>query len=239
MRLKLFISWLLLALVACESHTSFPKIDSSGYYPIQKGSQWTYAVVETQFSPVTGQTTASYDLKVIVSDTLVASSGEVIYTLQRFRRVDDTQPYTATDTWSVRKSDFTVVVQQGNIPYLKLSLPLSAGKTWNGNAYNNLGGKDRCTDGTVNCDAYAVKALAQGFQLGTLSYKNTVTIEENSAQDPIVGQDVRTSVYAFGVGLVYYESNVFSYCTVGTCIGKQIVESGVAYKQTLKDYVAR
>jgi hypothetical protein len=237
-RLNLLISWLLLALVACESHTSFPKIDSSGYYPIQKGSQWTYTVVETQFSAVTGQTISSYDLKVLVSDTLVAS-GEVVYTLQRFRRIDDTQPYSATNTWSVRKSDFAIVVQQGNIPYLKLSLPLSAGKTWNGNAYNSQGGKDRCTDGTLVCDNYTVKGLAQGFQLGTLSYKNTVTIEENNAVDPIVGQDVRTAVYAFGVGLVYYESNVFSYCTVGACIGKQIVESGIAYKQTLKDYVAR
>lgn len=238
MRLKLFISWLLLALVACESHTSFPKIDSNAYYPIQKGSQWTYGVAETQFSSVTGQTIATYDLKVLVSDTLV-TSGEVVYTLQRFRRADDTQPYTAIDTWSVRKSDFAIIVQQGNVPYLKLSLPLSAGKTWNGNAYNNLGGKDRCADGTLTCDNYAVKLLAQGFQQGTLSYKNTVTIEENNAVDPIVGQDVRTSVYALGVGLVSYESNVFSYCTVGSCIGQQIVESGIAYKQTLKDYVAR
>ena len=238
MRLKLFISWLLLALVACESHTSFPKIDSNAYYPIQKGSQWTYGVAETQFSSVTGQTIATYDLKVLVSDTLV-TSGEVVYTLQRFRRADDTQPYTAIDTWSVRKSDFAIIVQQGNVPYLKLSLPLSAGKTWNGNAYNNLGGKDRCADGTLTCDNYAVKLLAQGFQQGTLSYKNTVTIEENNAVDPIVGQDVRTSVYALGVGLVSYESNVLSYCTVGSCIGQQIVESGIAYKQTLKDYVAR
>lgn len=236
--MKLFISWLLLALVACESHTSFPKIDSSGYYPIQKGSQWTYTVSETQFSAVTGQTISTYDLKVVVSDTLV-TSGEVIYTLQRSRRADDTQPYVVIETWSVRKSDFAIIVQQGNIPYLKLSLPLSTGKTWNGNTYNNLGGKDRCTDGTLACDNYTVTLLAQGFQQGTLSFKNTVTITENNFNDPIVGQDVRTSVYALGVGLVYYESNVLSYCTVGGCIGKQIVESGAVYKQTLKDYVAR
>jgi hypothetical protein len=237
-QLKLFISWLFIALLACESHTSFPKINSAAYYPIQKGSQWIYAVVETQFSPVTGQTTSTYDLKVLVSDTLVAS-GETLYTLQRYRRDDSTLPFVVSDTWSVRKSDFSIIVQQGNIPYLKLSLPLSAGKTWNGNAYNNLGGKDRCADGTLACDNYSVTRLAQGFQQGTLSYSNTVTIEENNATDPIVGQDVRTSVYALGVGLVYYESNVFSYCTVGTCIGKQVVESGTAYKQTLKDYVAR
>ena len=52
----------------------------------------------------------------------------------------------------------------------------------------------------------------------------------------IVKKDVRMSVYAKSIGLVYREATVLYYCTVGNCIGQQIVENGTILKQTLKDY---
>jgi hypothetical protein len=158
------------------------------------------------------------------------------YVLQRFTRADASQPWSSYDTWSAHKDAFQVIVQEGNISYTKLALPLSEGKTWNGNALNNLGGKDRCADGTFACDNYTVKDLSKPFLAVGVSYENSVTILENNESDPIVSQDVRKAVYAKSIGLVYYESTVLQFCTVGACIGKQVVENGQILKQTLHDH---
>lgn len=45
-------------------------------------------------------------------------------------------------------------------------------------------------------------------------------------------KDVRNSVYALAIGLVYHEETS-EYCTIGDCIGEQVVENGRIYKQTL------
>ena len=59
---------------------------------------------------------------------------------------------------------------------------------------------------------------------------------QDNENDPIVKQDVRKSIYAKSIGLVYREITILEYCTVGNCIGKQIVENGVILKQTLNNY---
>src|SRR5262249_6506345 len=115
--------------------------------------------------------------------------------LHRFTRPDASSAWTATTTWSARKDKFQAVQQEGNTPFVILSFPLSEGKSWNGNALNNLGGKDQCATGGVNCDNYTVSDLGKRFEFASLFYDNTVTIIENNDADPIVGKDIRKDVY--------------------------------------------
>ncbi len=234
MRLNSIILFFLLVLVGCHSRDIQPKGTGTEYYPLKGGAFWIYSIAETTITQLGGQTNTTYDLKVQVTDSLVVS-GQTTYVLQRFKRSDASQPWTALDTWSSRKDGFQAVLQEGNTPFIKLVFPLSTGKTWDGNALNNLGGKDRCADGTFACDDYVVTDFSKPFLGPGLSYDNSVTIIENNDTDPIVKQDVRKSVYAKSIGLVYYESTQLEYCTVGDCIGKQIVEKGSIVKQTLKD----
>ena len=49
-------------------------------------------------------------------------------------------------------------------------------------------------------------------------------------------QDVRKAVYVKEIGLVYRELSVLEYCTIGNCIGYQIVENGTIRKQTLSKH---
>lgn len=190
---------------------------------------------ETTITQLGGQTNAKYQLKVLLLDSFL-TEGVVSYRIQRYTRTDASQAWAVYDTWSTRKTQFQAIVQEGNVAYVKLAFPLFEGKTWNGNALNNIGGTDKCTDGTFNCDNYVVADMGKAFNTSAASYNDSVTIIENNDSDPIVKKDVRKSVYVRSTGLVYKEITTLEYCTIGSCIGQQVVENGYILKQTLKDH---
>jgi hypothetical protein len=228
---------LFLLLLGCQSREILPKGTGSEYFPLKKGGYWIYHVQETQISQVGGQTNTSYDLKVEITDSVLLSNLWT-YLMVRSRRADASSPWETVETWSARKDNFQVVMQEGNTPFICLVFPFSEGKTWNGNALNSLGGTERCADGTFQCDNYAMSDLAKRFEGDNLFFDDTVTIFENNDNDPIVGPDIRKSVYAKSVGLIYKEISVLEYCTDPTrdCGGKQIVDNGHVLKQTMTEY---
>lgn len=221
--------------LGCQSRDVKPKGTGTEYYPLRVGTFWIYDVSETIITQLGGQTNTAYELKIQIVDS-TSSDGQVIYRMLRYSRSDSSQPWASIDTWSSHKDPFQAILQEGNISYVKLSFPLANEKTWNGNALNNEGGVDQCADGTFHCENYVVTDLARPFQAPGVSYDDSVTIFENNEDDPIVRKDIRKSVYAKSIGLVYREGTVLEYCTIGICIGKQIVENGTIVKQTLKDY---
>lgn len=237
--LKVYASFLvIIVVVGCQSHETAPKVTGHEYAPIAVGSYWEYAITETTISPVNGQVNTLSDLKLEVIDSYT-NGGELTYVIRRSRRDQGAANYVPVETWSARVSEFQWIQQEGNIPFIKLQFPLVDGKSWNGNALNSLGGTEPCTDGSFACDNYAVTDFQKSFEIpGVLSYTNTVTIVENDEDDPIVAKDVRKSVYAKAIGLVYREVTRLEYCTVGNCIGQQVVENGFITRQTLKSYGA-
>ena len=234
LRLKRFIL-LFFLLVGCQSRELLPKTTGVEYFPVRVGAFWIYDIVETVITQLGGQTNNIYNLRVQAIDS-VSLSGQTTYVLARSKRADATQPWTNLDTWSVRLDQFQMVEQQGNISYVKLSFPLAEGKSWNGNALNNMGGPDKCADGTFHCENYVVADINKHFESTGVSYDNSVTIIENNDLDSIVRQDVRKSVYVKKIGLVYRELSVLEYCTIGSCAGNKVVENGSIIKQTLKEY---
>lgn len=230
-----YILLLFLILQGCQSRDIRPKTTGTEYFPLKVKGFWVYDVVETNISQVGGQTNSTYELKIQIMDSVLAS-GQTTYLLARSKRSDPAMPWSALETWSARKDQFHAILQEGNTSYVKLSFPLSEGKTWNGNALNDLGGTDKCVDNSFNCENYEATAIAKRYEAPGISYEDSVTIIENNDNDPIVKQDIRKSVYAKSIGLVYREVTILEYCTVGTCLGKQIVENGTILKQTVKDY---
>ena len=230
---QIILLWLLL--LGCQSRDIRPKVTGTEYFPLKVNAFWIYTVSETTITQLGGQTNTGYELKVQAIDSVV-SGGQVTYAWVRFTRTDSSKPWISLDTWSSRKDEFQAVVQEGNTSYIRLAFPLVDGKTWNGNALNNLGGSDQCANGSFHCDNFEVKDFMKRFEGSGISFADTATILENNSNDPIVKQDVRMAVYAKSIGLVYRETTILEYCTVGSCIGKQIVENGSIMKQTLKEY---
>ncbi len=235
LRLNQTIFLFLALLLGCQSRDVRPKITGAEYFPLKVGTFWIYDVSQTTITQLGGQSTSTFELKTEITDSIV-SGGEINYVLQRFKRVNSSQPWTAIETWSARKNQFQGILQKGNTIFLELAFPFSEGKSWNGNTFNSLGGSDLCPDGTLKCENYLLSDWMKRFETTGVSFEDSVTIIENNDNDPVVKQDVRKSVYAKSVGLVYHEETILEYCTVGDCINKQIVENGNVIKQTIKDY---
>lgn len=220
-------------LFSCQSQEALPKRTGQEYVPVQVGAYWEYAVTETVISQVGGQTNTFTELRVEVTDS-IASGGDLTYVLHRWTRDQGSSDWTAAETWSLRMNTTQLVQQEGNLPYVKLMFPLTEGRSWNGNSLNNLGGTDACGDGSFACDMYVVSGWQKPFEIpGVISYEDAVTILENNEDDPIIGKDIRKTVYAKGIGWVYREDTHLEYCTVGDCIGQQVVENGRIVRQTL------
>src|SRR5690606_35612131 len=104
--------------------------------PLKKGLYHIYQVDEIKYTLGEAETLA-YELKTVVADSFLNNQGNYTYVIHRFKKIDGQSSWQSLDTWSVRKSDKEVVVNEGNIPILALKLPLKTGNQWDGNLYND------------------------------------------------------------------------------------------------------
>jgi len=227
--------FIVLVLFSCSDSPEIPMQDPfSGYFPLQTGTFQLYAVEDIQIQQNV-QTRSVYELKTSVVDSFKNEEGGYTFIINRYKRLDSTQPWIALDTWSARTTNRKVIVNEGTIPIVRLILPLSKGQKWNGNEMNTLGGDDDCGSGVeFSCDQFEMGAIGEVFQTGNSSFENTLTVMEENDQDLLVKNDVRKKVYASGNGLVYMENTILNYCTSPpSCYGTQFVNMGIVYKQTL------
>lgn len=222
---------------ACTDDTEFISKKDTDYFPIEVGNYFVYDVEETKYSPIDGQEDFLYQSKILVTDSFQNNTGGITYVIQRANKKVGESQFEYQETWSVRIEPAQVVVSEGNTSFVKLAFPLSAGRKWNGNALNTLGGEESCGDGaTFSCDIYEIGDIGFQFDLNGDLLNETVEVIQNNNTDLIVKQDVRKEVYVRNIGLVYKESTILEYCTVGACIGQQQIEQGLILRQTLNNY---
>lgn len=210
---------------------------STSYFPLKVGAYFIYDVDETQYNQITGNVQSLYELKVTISDSVLNQEGGYTYILNRQKRTASGLPWENLTTWTARINARQGIVVEDNATFVKLVFPLGNGVEWNGNSFNMVGGDQTCGDDNAPCDTYLIQDYDMPFAPGeSVSFEHTVTVNQNDNPDLIVKQDVRKEVYAINVGLIYKESTVLNYCTQPNCLGKQIVETGVQYKQVIKEY---
>jgi len=205
----------------------------TAYFPLRKGWYQVYNVDEIVYTLGEPETLA-YDLRIVVADSFANDVDGYTYVLHRSRRIAGATTWQNLDTWSVRQTGHELVVSEGNTPYVALRFPFSEGDAWNGNAYNNEINPNTNTPE----DLYAISDIGKAYVVDNKTFGDcaTVTMEDN--EEFIVFFDKRLAVYSRGVGLIYTETTQLHYCTDTDqgCIGQQIVESGVIYKQKIQDY---
>jgi len=230
--------WFLVLLVALSCQEQEEVISGevfSGYFPIHVGDFAIYDVDDIQYQQNV-QTRSLYEIKTIVVDSFVNEKGRYTYVINRFKRTDVTEPWSAIESGAAKVNDRAVIVKEGNIAYVKMILPLTKGQKWNGNEFNNQGGDERCgIEPTYACDKYEITGTSESFITISDTYEQALTVMENNDPDILVKYDVRKQVYASGIGLVAVEKTVLNYCTTPpACFGTQYVDTGYKYKQTLK-----
>jgi hypothetical protein len=122
-------------------------------------------------------------------------------------------------------TDSEAVVAEENISYVKLVFPTGTGRTWNGNKFN-----------TGEADDYDMTLVGQPYALGDQTFDKTLVVGQEDNQDFIVYQDKRSEIFAHGVGLIYKETTQLKYCDKPECLGKQQIESGLIWKQSILSY---
>jgi hypothetical protein len=228
--LKYFIALALLT-TACDPEDSKPTDSGLAYFPLQTGNFYVYDVEETVYSEVAPTKNLQYQLKIEVTDSFPNTEGGYTYVLNRTKRTDANEAWVDLDTWSVRSNDREVILNEGNISFVRISFPIVSGKKWDGNKYNN---QDK--------DEYLINEIGEigkSFESSGTTYENTFTVVQEDNEDFIVFLDKRQEVYAKNIGLVYKETTQLNYCTSNDCIGQQKVKSGVIYKQNLNQYVVQ
>ncbi len=230
--MKHFLKYLPLALImffACGKDDFSPIDAGRDYFPLQKGLYQIYNIDSTGYSQTSQPVNRQYQIMVEVTDSFPSSGPSYTYVLSRSIRASEAALWRNLDTWSVKIVNGEAIVSEGNTPYVKLFFPVETGNSWDGNKFNTLGQDD-----------YDLIDVNKPFTLEHgIIFELTLTVQQELNDDPIVFQDIRKEVYARGVGLIHKEINQLTYCTDDSCLGQQIIESGILYKQEIIEYGLR
>ena len=227
----------LFVLASCKtSQDPLPDIGLD-YFPLQVGSYIVYSVDETQINQ-SSELKSVYELKLLVSDSLINQEGGYTYLVSRQKRNGAALPWIKLDTWTARIANRQGIIGEGNTSFVKLTFPTVNGSEWDGNTFNTLGGEQTCGNNQDRpCDIYRLENMGMEFTTASgMMFDETLTVVQNENTDLIVLQDVRKEIYAKHVGLIYKESIVLEYCTSASCLGQQKVTKGVRFKQVIKEY---
>jgi hypothetical protein len=154
--------------------------------------------------------------------------------IHRSTRPTSADSWATSETWNARFSRDGLIMTEGSTPFVVLTIPVSEGKTWNGNAYNN-----EINPNTNNGeDTYTLLDVKKPCLAGDASFADCVTVEQENNEEFVVYHDQRRETYASEVGLVFKEVIQLNYCNDAdrNCVGMQIVDAGIRYKQTLVSY---
>jgi hypothetical protein len=209
---------------ACTSDEFTPADKGLDYFPLKKGFYQIYKVDSVGYSEVADPVTLAYELMTEVTDSFPNPEGSFTYVINRYKRVDSSSPWRDLDTWSVRVNGREAVVNEGNVPFVKLIFPVKTNLSWNGNKFNSL-----------DEDEYKIIAI-ESFSAGGATFEQALTVEQEDNDDFIVFLDQRKEVYARDAGLIYKEITQLTYCVEDDCRGQEIIESGTQYKQELIEY---
>jgi hypothetical protein len=213
------IGWILFS---C-SDTLEPGKIGFNYFPLEIGDYRIYQVQRIEYSLFATTDTAHYQLKELVVDTFSTQS-ELNYILHRFKRDLSTDKWQLDSVWTSRRTQNHAIVVENNIPFVKMVFPIRLDKVWDGNLFN-----------ASPPDEYQITEIGGSLETPAGTFVDNLTVFENNEPDTLIFQDIRQSIYALNVGLIYKNSSILDFCnTDPDCLGT--LEFGIKFDQVLTDY---
>jgi len=209
---------------ACnESQEPDPLATGQRYFPLEIGDYRTYQVNRITFSTLNPTDTATYQLKEVVADSFHVQQ-DPVFVLHRFSRDTTEDSWQLDSVWTARRDQNHAIVVENNIPFVKIVFPIRLDKIWDGNLFN-----------TLPEDEYQITEMDGQLEVPAGDFTSLLTIFENNDPDTLIAQDIRQSVYAPEIGLIYKKSSILNYCnTDPDCLG--MLEFGTKFEQTLIEY---
>lgn len=226
MRVYLLISFslLILLITSCNRQEIEPRDTAMGfeYFPLKRGSTWTYTIDSLIFDPAVGGTlvdTLSGWAQEVVVDTFHDAGGQVMYRIERYERK------AATDPWQIRKvyaMGIDSVARQAirvedNLRFVPLIFPVQLGKAWDGNQYLAQDLKIPVAGEAMdlfNDWDYGIEAQEEIYTLGAISFADVIAVRQAKSENLI---ELRNAIemYAKNIGLIYREWRLLdTQCTV-------------------------
>ena len=217
---------------ACEDGDDHVRRNDHQYIPLRKGWFQIYDVEETRYQ-LGNPETNRYQLKAVVADSFPNAEGNYTYVVHLSKKSAGSDEWLANATHSVRINTKEAVVSEGSTAYVVLSFPVVQGISWNGNAYNDVINPNTNT----GLDVYTVESA--GVQVvNSKEFLDCVSVQQEDNNETIVFKDQRREVYARNVGLILKETTQLHYCNDEdrNCIGQEIIDEGIIYKQQILSY---
>lgn len=223
MRYLLLSIFGLLAL-SCKKDTDNSIIYGYEYFPIEEGHYVVYDVVDIfhDLALEPQHDTNFYQIKEVISETLVDGEGDTIQKLKRYFRESDTAVWEIQDVWTQKRTATTAEVVEENDRYIKMIFAIAYNRTWDCNALNN--------EPSLEC---YYENVYEPYTLNSTTFDSTVIVEKENFTSFI---DFRRKfdVYARGVGKiksVYKDLEIDNFDTTdiqkGAEIYYELVEFGV------------
>jgi len=211
---RIFIAGILATVFfsACKKETeTVATAELSEYVPLQVGKYIIYQLDSFRYLPFSTQgITISYQVKFSVDATITDNLGRPAYRIVRSIRKTAAGAWQTDNTFSAIHTGNTFeFVDDQNMRFLKLHLPIRNGYSWRGNSYINTSSQYsdfRFLDGWD----YTYDSVDAPLTLGAINLDSTIKVAQRdevigNPADPNSYSETNFSVeyYAKGIGLVY------------------------------------
>ncbi|MEN7551453.1 hypothetical protein AAG747_26285 [Rapidithrix thailandica] len=227
---QVFFYWVMVIVLSCAG-CSESVIETGGklrgeeYYPLVVGRYTDYDVHHILYHEFDEDEIFQYQMREVLADTFRNNEGQLVYRIEQLVRENESEDWEIDSVWTAYLDKARLIKQESNVPYIKLTYPLTLNKAWNGNATN-----------TLDEELYTIDSVEHTWDTGELSFDNAVTVRHQK-DSSLIHKDVRFEVYAEEGGMVYKKSEVYQYIndSQDPDFGKNIIASGYFLEMKARD----
>jgi len=210
-----FIALTILSITSCKKTDTYKTDALTNYMQLQTGKSITYRLDSTNFTFFgTIRTVTSYIVQDVVDTLINDNLGRPSWRVIRY--ITDTamsQPWANLETYLITPTVQTIEVNENNLRYIKLSLPLTNGFSWQGNSYIDTNTPATSSDPDFSYLAnwnYTYDSIGASYAVMAGNIDSTLIVRQ---QDQTLldttdlahysQRDYSVEVYAKSVGLIY------------------------------------
>ncbi len=182
-----------LCLVACQKNTEQFSLDYGYYYyPIKPGTSHVFWVDSISYNDNTGKVDTFHFQLLQQFDKLISNNPNT-YRILRFVRTTDSTEWIERESYFVIQKKENIELVEDGIHYIKLSFPVSMGKKWKGNLFNNL-----------VPETYEYQSVGVPYTIGDSTFQQTATVTYSTIN--AIEEIEKTSVYQKDFGLIFSQN---------------------------------
>ncbi|MBX2846558.1 MAG: hypothetical protein KTR13_10145 [Saprospiraceae bacterium] len=203
-------------------------IDSSStpFFPLETGHWVEYKLDSVIYDDFDNSVTNTERyLRIEVGEQVNDGVGGTLTELFLFEKVNPTDNYSLEKVWFAKVDNGVLETVEDNLRFIKLDLPPTTGKSWEGNQFifpDNGDNPNNSTDFYEGWD-YFYEEVGSPFEINGLSFNNTVLVNEVDEFGIVTTHRIGYTRYAENVGVVrkHWEM-VIENCGTPGCSEKEL-----------------